>query len=93
MITGSDFSLLGQLKNRLLESFHMKDLGSLTYYLGLKVHRSPSSISLNQHKYASDLSLQLAYRRLPLLILSWKYMLRFTKRVTHLLISPYTRSW
>nr|CAN63642.1 hypothetical protein VITISV_038695 [Vitis vinifera] len=43
------------LKTHLSESFHMKDLGSLTYFLGLEVHYSPSDISLNQHKYASDL--------------------------------------
>ena len=55
MITGSDSALLGQLKTHLSESFYMKDLGSLTYFLGLKVQHSPSSISLNQHKYASDL--------------------------------------
>ncbi|RVW37994.1 Retrovirus-related Pol polyprotein from transposon TNT 1-94 [Vitis vinifera] len=64
VITGSDFALLGQLKTHLSESFHMKDLGSLTYFLGLEVHHSPSGISLNQHKYASDLvataSLQVA---------------------------------
>ena len=55
VITGSDSALLGQLKTHLSESFHMKDLGSLTYFLGLEVHHSPSGISLNQHKYASDL--------------------------------------
>ncbi|RVW90513.1 Retrovirus-related Pol polyprotein from transposon TNT 1-94 [Vitis vinifera] len=55
VITGSDSALLGQLKTHLSESFHMKDLGPLTYFLGLEVHHSPSGISLNQHKYASDL--------------------------------------
>jgi hypothetical protein len=55
VITGSDSILLDQLKTHLSESFHMKDLGSLTYFLGLEVHCGPSGISLNQHKYASDL--------------------------------------
>lgn len=55
VITGSDSALLEELKTHLSKSFHMKDLGSLTYFLGLEVHRSPSGISLNQHKYASDL--------------------------------------
>ena len=55
MIIGSDFALLAQLKTYLSKSFHIKDLGPLTYFLGLEVHRSPSGISLNQHNYASNL--------------------------------------
>ncbi|RVW45799.1 Retrovirus-related Pol polyprotein from transposon RE1 [Vitis vinifera] len=55
VIIGSDSALLGQLKTHLSESFHMKDLRSLTYFLGLEVHHSPFGISLNQHKYVSDL--------------------------------------
>ena len=55
VITGSDSTLLAQLETHLSKSFHMKDLGPLMYFLGLEVHRSPSGISLNQHKYASDL--------------------------------------
>ena len=33
----------------------MKDLGSLTYFLGLEVHTESSGIFLNQHKYTQDL--------------------------------------
>ena len=33
----------------------MKDLGPLTYFLGLKVHTDSTSIFLNQHKYTQDL--------------------------------------
>ncbi|RVW87652.1 Retrovirus-related Pol polyprotein from transposon RE1 [Vitis vinifera] len=54
VITGSDSALLGQLKTHLSESFHMKDLGPLTYFLGLEVHHSPSGISLNQHNFAKE---------------------------------------
>ena len=32
----------------------MKDLGALTYFLGLEVHCSSSGIFLTRHKYASD---------------------------------------
>ncbi|XP_035541228.1 uncharacterized mitochondrial protein AtMg00810-like [Juglans regia] len=34
----------------------MKDLGQLTYFLGLEVHHRANGIFLNQHKYIQDLS-------------------------------------
>jgi len=33
----------------------MKDLGSLTYFMGLEVHSSSSGVFLHQHKYTQDL--------------------------------------
>ncbi|RVW98450.1 Retrovirus-related Pol polyprotein from transposon RE1 [Vitis vinifera] len=36
-------------------NFHMKDLGQLTYFLGLEVHHRASGIFMNQHKYIQDL--------------------------------------
>jgi len=36
-------------------TFQMKDLGHLTYFLGLKVHSRDYGLFLNQHKYIQDL--------------------------------------
>lgn len=33
----------------------MKDLGTLTYFLGLEVHYNFLGMFLNQHKYTQDL--------------------------------------
>jgi hypothetical protein len=33
----------------------MKDLGQLTYFLGLQVHHRANDIFVNQHKYIQDL--------------------------------------
>jgi hypothetical protein len=33
----------------------MKDLGHLTYFLGLEVHSRDHGLFLNQHKYIKDL--------------------------------------
>ncbi|RVX16305.1 Retrovirus-related Pol polyprotein from transposon RE1 [Vitis vinifera] len=40
---------------KLHTTFHMKDLGQLTYFLGLEVHHRASGIFVNQHKYIQDL--------------------------------------
>lgn len=55
VITGSDSLLITQLQQHLHDSFHMKDLGQLTYFLGLEVHSNTSGIFLHQHKYTQDL--------------------------------------
>lgn len=47
--------MITHLQQHLQASFHMNDLGSLTYFLGLEVHTDSSGIFLNQHKYMLDL--------------------------------------
>ncbi|XP_049393432.1 uncharacterized mitochondrial protein AtMg00810-like [Solanum stenotomum] len=55
IITGIDSSLITSLQQQLKDSFHMKDLGTLTYFLGLEVHYNSLGVFLNQHKYTQDL--------------------------------------
>ena len=55
IITGIDSVLISQLKQHLQETFHMKYLGSLTYFLGLEITAGSHGIFLSQHKYAQDL--------------------------------------
>ena len=47
--------MISKLQSSLHQSFHMKDLGPLTYFLGLEVHHTKKGIILRQHKYALDL--------------------------------------
>ncbi|CAA2969944.1 Retrovirus-related Pol poly from transposon TNT 1-94 [Olea europaea subsp. europaea] len=55
VIAGTDSGLITQLQQHLQASFHMKNLGPLTYFLGLEVHTDSTGIFLNQHKYIQDL--------------------------------------
>ena len=54
IITGTDYSLITKLQQLLHTTFHMKDLGQLTYFLGLEVHLQASGIFVNQRKYIQD---------------------------------------
>ena len=44
--------MIKSLQASLRDSFHMKDLGPLHYFLGLEVHQSPNGLFINQYKYA-----------------------------------------
>jgi hypothetical protein len=55
IIKGTDSVMISQLKQYLQDSFHMKDLGSLIYFLGLEITTGSHGIFLSQHKYAQDL--------------------------------------
>jgi hypothetical protein len=57
VITGSDSQAIIELQQYVQSTFHMKDLGSLAYFLGLEVHSTPSGVLLHQHKYTQDILL------------------------------------
>ena len=55
IITDIDCGLITKLQELLHATFHMKDLGQLTYFLGLEVHYRSLGLFVNQHKYIQDL--------------------------------------
>ncbi|GFY82953.1 hypothetical protein Acr_02g0011930 [Actinidia rufa] len=55
IITGDDVHGISELQDFLHRHFEMKDLGPLSYFLGLEVSSASTRYSLTQTKYASDL--------------------------------------
>ena len=55
IITGDDVQGIWDLKRFLGQHFEMKDLGPLSYFLGLEVSSSSDGYYLTQVKYISDL--------------------------------------
>ncbi|XP_016195338.1 uncharacterized protein LOC107636334 [Arachis ipaensis] len=58
IVTGNNVDGIANLKVSLHHTFEMKDLGSLSYFLGLEVISNDEGIYLSQAKYASDLLAQ-----------------------------------
>ena len=54
IITGDDLNGIQELKQFLNQHFEMKDLGPLSYFLGLDISSSFDGYYLTQAKYISD---------------------------------------
>ena len=54
-MTGNDQEAIRELNQRLAQSFEIKDLGSVKYFLGMEMARSSRGIFVNQRKYVLDL--------------------------------------
>ena len=55
VLTGNNAPFLSQLITNLSKVFELKDLGTLSFFLGLQIQRSFAGLSLTQTKYATDL--------------------------------------
>ena len=55
IITGDNLSGIEELKDFLSQQFEMKDLGYLSYFLGLEIIYSINGLYITQAKYASKL--------------------------------------
>ncbi|GAA0152885.1 transmembrane signal receptor [Lithospermum erythrorhizon] len=55
IITGSSDTLLTEITSHLNSAFSLKDIGLLSYFLGIQVTRSSNSLFLSQQKYIRDL--------------------------------------
>ena len=55
IINSDDLSGIQDLKDFLSQEFEMKDLGHLSYFLGLEITHSINGLYIIQAKYASEL--------------------------------------
>jgi histone deacetylase 1/2 len=55
LITGSSSQQISSLITRLDSAFALRDLGRLSYFLGIEVYYHEGSMHLSQTKYTSDL--------------------------------------
>lgn len=55
LLTGNNNEFISAFLVKLSEKFRIKDMGGLSYFLGIQVVSTPSGLFLNQEKYAKDL--------------------------------------
>ncbi|GKV46639.1 hypothetical protein SLEP1_g53613 [Rubroshorea leprosula] len=55
LLIGNDSSLLRSLVHKMGQCFSLKDLGPLTFFLGIEVIQTHAGLLLSQHKYILDI--------------------------------------
>ena len=55
IITGDNLSGIQELKVFLSQQFEMKDIGHLSYFMGLEITHSTDELYITQAKYVSEL--------------------------------------
>jgi len=55
IVTGNNLSVINDLILSLQADFKLKDLGTLSYFLGVHLHRNHQHLHLSQSKYIVDL--------------------------------------
>lgn len=55
VITGNNLNVITTTKEMLASQFHMKDMGELSYFLGIEADITQKGIFLSQRKYTCDL--------------------------------------
>lgn len=53
LICGNSLSTINSIKQLLSQSFQMKDLGPISYFLGIEIHKYADGFFLSQKKYTT----------------------------------------
>ena len=88
LLSGNNLDTLNQLKELLCLSFHMKDLGELSYFLGLEIHRTTADFFVSQRKYTMDLIKEYGMENAKPLQLPMDPNIKLTPTTGDVLFSP-----
>lgn len=90
LICGNFQTAIDDLKLMLSQSFHMKDLGPVSYFLGIEIHRSRDGFFLSQRKYATDILQEFGMIHAKPLLLPMDIKLKLTAEMGDPLPDPST---
>lgn len=76
LLAGNNLQEIDRLKSMLSNNFKMKDLGAVSYFLGLEITRSAAGFFISQKKYATDLIAEFGLSSVPPLKLPMDIHLR-----------------